>query len=226
MRCTALFLTLIFTLANASTDGPLLGRVVHIADGDTLTITADGAHHRIRLHEIDAPEHDQPGSRASRRALADKVDDKYVRVTVETVDAYGRTVGKVWLGNRDINREMVREGHAWAYRRYLKDDSLLADEAAARRAQRGLWSQANPQPPWQWRQRHRGAAQSRGREPPDDCAIKGNINRNGDRIYHQPGDPSYAQTRINTSAGERWFCSTDEAEKAGWRRPRGRTRDR
>ncbi len=220
MRCSALLLTLTLSCAEASADGPLLGRVDHVADGDTLTITTDGDRYRIRLHEIDAPEHDQPGSRESRRALADKVDGKYVRVTVETVDDYGRTVGKVWLGNRDINREMVREGHAWVYRRYLKDDSLLADEAAARRAERGLWNRADPMPPWQWRHSGRSAAEAHREKPSGDCVIKGNVSRGGARIYHRPGDPNYPQTRINTSAGERWFCSVEEAERAGWRRPR------
>ncbi|MDZ7667891.1 MAG: thermonuclease family protein [Gammaproteobacteria bacterium] len=222
VRCAVLFLALVFpgVPQAVGADDTLLGRVDHIADGDSLTITADGDRYRIRLHEIDAPEHDQPGSRASRQALAGKVDGRYVRVTVETVDDYGRTVGKVWLGNRDINREMVREGHAWVYRQYLRDDSLLADEAAARRAKRGLWSRADPMPPWQWRHGGRSAAQARREQPAGECVIKGNISRSGARIYHQPGDANYPQTRINTSAGERWFCSAEEAERAGWRRPR------
>src|SRR5690606_35822498 len=103
-----------------------------------LTVRIGEERHRIRLHEIDAPEQGQPGSRAARRALADKVEGNYVRVQVADVDDYGRTVGKVWLGERDISRELVREGHAWVYKRYLKDPSLLEDEAAAREAGRGL----------------------------------------------------------------------------------------
>ena len=92
----------------ASADDPLIGRVDHVADGDTLSVTVDQTRYRIRLHEIDTPEHDQPWSRQARQALSTKVAGKYVRVEVETVDDYGRTVGKVWLGDRDINREMVR----------------------------------------------------------------------------------------------------------------------
>ena len=52
------------------------------------------------------------------------------------------------------------------------------------------------------------------------CAIKGNIGRDGDRIYHVPGSDSYASTRIDPNRGERWFCSEDEARRAGWRAPR------
>lgn len=195
---------------------PLVGRVDYVADGDTLTVRVGEERHRIRLHEIDAPEQGQPGSRAARRALADKVEGKYVRVQIADVDDYGRTVGKVWLGERDINRELVREGHAWAYRRYLEDPSLLEDEAAAREAGRGLWQHAEPVPPWAWRHgRRRVTAASP--EPPGGCRIKGNVNRRGERIYHRPGDRHYRQTRIDPGRGERWFCSADEAERAGWR---------
>jgi endonuclease YncB( thermonuclease family) len=62
-----------------------------------------------------------------------------VRVEVTDTDRYGRTVGHVYLGDRHINREMVREGHAWVYRKYLEDQSLLEDEKVAREAGKGLW---------------------------------------------------------------------------------------
>lgn len=200
---------------------PLLGRVDHVADGDTLTLTVDGTRHRIRLHEIDTPEHGQPWSREAREALAAKVDGKYLRVEAATVDDYGRTVGKVWLGNRDINRELVREGHAWVYRQYLQDQSLLADEATARQAHIGLWQLANPVPPWQWRRTARvGSARAQRAPGTERCDIKGNVNRRGERIYHRPEDRHYRQTRISPSRGERWFCSVEEAHRAGWRSPR------
>jgi len=67
------------------------------------------------------------------------------------VDRYGRSVGKIWLGERDINRELVTEGHAWVYRQYMTDASLLQDEQAARSRELGLWSLDNPIPPWEWR---------------------------------------------------------------------------
>jgi endonuclease YncB( thermonuclease family) len=204
----------------APAESPLLGRIERVADGDTVTLATGQTRYRIRLHEIDAPEHDQPWSRQSRQALSSKVTGKYVRVEVETVDDYGRTVGRIWLGDRDINREMVHEGHAWVYRKYLKDQSLLADEGAAQEASRGLWSLADPVPPWQWRQAARAAADALREGGDQHCEIKGNINRRGDRIYHQPGDRHYRETRIDTSRGERWFCSPEAAEQAGWRSPR------
>ena len=69
-------------------------------------------------------------------------------------DRYGRTVAKVYRDGRDINREMIREGHAWVYRKYLRDPSLLEDERRAREAHAGLWGlpEAHRVPPWEWRQ--------------------------------------------------------------------------
>ena len=129
------------------------GKVVSIADGDTLTIVdSDKKQHRIRLAEIDAPEHGQPWGNRAKEALADKVFGKEVDIEVVDADRYHRLVGRVHLEDgRDINREMVRQGHAWVYRRYLRHASLLDDEEAARDAKRELWSLPNPIPPWEWR---------------------------------------------------------------------------
>ena len=139
---------------------------------------------------------------------------KDVRVTVQTTDRYGRTVGRPYLGDLDICTEMVRMGAAWAYREYLTDKGLLTLESQARADKRGLWgtSEAQAMPPWEWRR-------SGGQDGPNGCNIKGNINSKGDRIYHVLGSRSYGVTRINTSKGERWFCSEAEARAAGWRAP-------
>jgi micrococcal nuclease len=69
-------------------------------------------------------------------------------------DRYGRSVADVTLPDgRSLNREMVRGGIAWWYRKYAANDQVLARlEAEARQAKRGLWSQADPKPPWEWRQ--------------------------------------------------------------------------
>ena len=80
---------------------------------------------------------------------------------------YGRTLGRVYFDSMDINAEMVRRGDAWAYRHYLVDRSLLADETEAKRAGRGLWSMPpnDIMPPWDWRHdpraRQRIAARAR-----------------------------------------------------------------
>jgi endonuclease YncB( thermonuclease family) len=105
------------------------------------------------LAEIDTPERGQPWATRSKQALSDKVFRKQVDVRIVDTDRYGRTVGHVWLGDRHVNREMVREGHAWVYRQYMRDETLLEDEAHAREAEIGLWSLPESQhlPPWDWR---------------------------------------------------------------------------
>jgi hypothetical protein len=99
------------------------------------------------------------GSRA-KQALSDKVFGEEVELHVVTVDRYGRTVGHVWIGDRDINREMIREGHAWVYTRYLDDQTMLADETHARNSKVGLWGLPESQrvPPWDWRRGKREAS--------------------------------------------------------------------
>lgn len=158
---------LVLALAAASTllstqtsAAEVAGRVVAISDGDTLTLLAEGRRQvRVRLAEIDAPESRQPYGSRSRQALSDLAFGQPVRVVVVDTDRYGRTVGRVYTGPRDVNAEMVRRGAAWVYRRYSRDPSLLRLEAEARAARRGLWalSEAQRTPPWEWRAMRRGA---------------------------------------------------------------------
>ena len=114
----------------------------------------------------------------------------------------------------DVSATLTREGLAWAYVRYSED--YLGEEAEARAAGRGIW-QARSQPAWVYRA---DSWQRAAAEAPAGCAIKGNINREGERIYHTPWSPAYARTRISTEKGERWFCYEAEAQAAGWRAAR------
>jgi len=205
---------------DAATATDLSGRVVKIADGDTFTLRADdGVLIKVRLAEIDAPEQGQPYGRRSRQALAELVSGEYVRVVVQDIDSYGRTVGRPYAGDVDVCAEMVRSGSAWAYQKHLTDRALLTFEDNARDAKRGLWSlpETDRVPPWQWRWQDR---QSPARVAVAKCPIKGNINSRGERIYHMPGQDNYAATRISESRGERWFCNENEARAAGWRAAR------
>ncbi|MDQ1078023.1 thermonuclease family protein [Pseudoroseomonas cervicalis] len=136
----------------------LRGQVVGVHDGDTLTLlTSEREQVRIRLAEIDAPETRQPWGTRARQALAAIAFQKPATVVVVDTDRYGRTVGTVWVEGRNVNAEMVRAGHAWVYRQYLRDRSLLAVEDEARRARRGLWRlpEAERVPPWVWRRERR-----------------------------------------------------------------------
>ena len=203
--------------------------VATIVDGDSLEI--DGT--SIRLYGIDAPEGRQTclrdgeawrcGATAATKLRA-LVGTHSLACTQKDVDAYGRSVAVCTNGAIDLGEEMVRAGLALAYRRYSND--YVNEEDEARTARRGIWA-SEFTPPWDWRRNPRQAppaplpteysAPSTG----GDCPIKGNINRQGERIYHVPGSPSYDQTRIDPERNERWFCSEQEAKAAGWRAPRG-----
>ena len=129
----------------------LTGTVTRVVDGDTIHVSVGLTKHVIRLSEIDTPERDQPWGGQASRALTDKLNKARVTVLTTETDRYGRLVGKVLLGSRDINREMVREGHAWVYRQYLRDRSLLEDERTARQRKAGLWGSDSSIEPWSWR---------------------------------------------------------------------------
>lgn len=151
-------------------------------------------------------------------------------------------VAKVFVRGDDMNARMIRSGYAWAYRRYLRhapaDEHYCRLEAEARTAGRGVWvgSPETWEPPWDFRNRGRASdvpairyaeetqeqcLAAIGRRSADPaCRIKGNINSRGERIYHVPSASSYTGTRIAVGKGERWFCSEDEAIRAGWRAPR------
>lgn len=147
------------------------GRVVGIQDGDTLTLlTADHQQVRIRVGDIDAPEHDQPHGDRSKRMLSDLAFGRDAELTVLDVDSYGRSVCRVRVGQENVNAAMVRQGGAWVFTRYNRDPSLVSLEAEARAARRGLWNlpEAERVPPWEWRaakreQRERRRAAGGGR---------------------------------------------------------------
>ena len=148
-----LLLTLFGVAAAEATE--YTGKVVAIADGDTLTLLVNRQQLKIRLAEIDTPERGQPYGSKAKEALSQLAFGKRVRVVATDHDRYGRIVGRVYIGDTDVNAELVRQGAAWVYRQYAKDPGLFALEAEARKAKRGLWGlpEAERVPPWEWRRR-------------------------------------------------------------------------
>ncbi|MBK8537318.1 MAG: thermonuclease family protein [Candidatus Competibacteraceae bacterium] len=143
---------LALVVVGAATAETLTGRVVSVSDGDTLTLlTADRQRVKIRLAEIDAPEHDQPFGSRSKQSLSQLAFNKTVTVEVRAHDDYGRTVGVVFVAGQSLDAEQVRRGMAWVYRQYATTPSLYTLEAEAKAARRGLWADSNPLPPWDWR---------------------------------------------------------------------------
>jgi endonuclease YncB( thermonuclease family) len=140
----------------------ITGNVVAIADGDTLTVLDESkTQHKIRLAGIDAPEKAQAFGTKARENLAAKVFRQTVRIEVIDVDRYRREVGRIFLGDRFVNMEMVHDGFAWRYVQYDKPGEFTAAEVDARDHRRGLWADANPMPPWEWRKAKREARKER-----------------------------------------------------------------
>ena len=139
-----------------------VGLIVGISDGDTLKVRCDTPNLgeiKVRLAEIDAPEKKQPYGQRAKEALSELSYGKVARILMTTTDRYGRTVARVEpVGRPEVNFVLVEQGFAWCYTRYLeRPDECHAAETAARTAHRGLWSDPDPTPPWEWRHaRHIG----------------------------------------------------------------------
>jgi len=133
------------------------GKVVAVADGDTLTVLVDQRQVQVDLAEIDAPELKQPFGQRSRQSLADLCFGKDAVVREAGRERKGRTVGHVDCSGTDANVEQVRRGMAWVYRRSAESTPPLHFlEDAAQRSHEGLWADRSPIAPWIWRKDQRG----------------------------------------------------------------------
>jgi len=173
-------LLFLFPLALSAYAETLTGYVVAIADGDTVTVLdANRQQHKIRLAGIDAPEKAQAFGDRSKQNLAALVFNKNVVVEWEKKDRYGRTVGKILVSGKDANLEQVRAGMAWWYEKYRKEqaasDQRIYEQAEQQaRAQRvGLWRDASPTPPWEFRHAKDGA------QPEEVCPCSGAVSCTG-----------------------------------------------
>jgi endonuclease YncB( thermonuclease family) len=131
-------------------------RCVKVYDGDTIEVMAGGPKSlRVRVHAIDAPERSQPFSNVARQRTRELVEGKRVRVEVRDRDQYDRLVARVYIDGRDLSEQLIREGLAWHYTRYSSEIALGSAQREAREAKRGLWQDPDPEPPWEFRRRHR-----------------------------------------------------------------------
>ena len=232
---SALIFWLIYLPAHATE----LTGVPRIVDGDTLVVGSA----KVRLDKIDAPEADQVCLNANgiswtcgidaRNKLAARIGGREIKCSSNGTDAYRRMLATCYLADEDLNSWMVREGWALAYVKY--SSAYVRAEENARTQQRGLWQGAFIAP-WDWRHRNNktvilgaysvptdaqkillGPSATEGAPSPE-CTIKGNVSRNGERIYHIEGQRFYARIRMDKGGDRRWFCTPEDAEAAGWRR--------
>ena len=220
----ALLLLAAPTVANAQA----ISGTAMVIDGDSLTIGGIA----FRLFGIDAPEGKQTCDRdgatwacgeESASQLRMLVADKRVECRGQGTDTYGRMLAVCWADGFELNKTMVEQGWATAFRKYGQD--YVAEEARAKAQRRGIWSSSFALPEdFRMAQSQRSNAPRSSVSPPgrnaarmpragDGCVIKGNRNRKGQWIYHVPGMPYYDQTRP-----EEIFCSEADAQQAGYRR--------
>ena len=152
------YLGLIFFLLLPCPAWAWSGRVIGVADGDTITVIRDKQPQKIRLYGIDCPEKRQPFGNKAKQFTSKLVFGKIVEVEPIATDRYGRTVAFVRVENVSVNEELIKEGLAWIYVRYCKLP-LCADwknlELAAQVEKRGLWGHSGEIPPWEYRRQKR-----------------------------------------------------------------------
>lgn len=160
MATRALYAFIGFLLVSQAYADTLLGRVVGIADGDTLTLLdATNTQHKIRLAGIDSPEKSQPFGRVCKQSLSDLAYDRTVQIDWNKLDRYGRVIGKVLVNEQDVNLEQIRRGCAWHYKQYQKEQNpedrlnYARAEDNARAGKVGLWADDGVLAPWEWRHR-------------------------------------------------------------------------
>ena len=158
-QCLATLLLFVAGNLNASI---LQGQVVHVADGDTITVLdATNTQHKIRLQGIDAPEKAQAFGQKSKQSLSQLVHSKKVTVEFQKKDKYDRSVGKVVLNGTDVCLEQIKLGMAWHYKHYESEqpkedrETYAQAEIAARTNAIGLWKDKQPIPPWEFRRQQK-----------------------------------------------------------------------
>ena len=152
---SAFLMLFVFSIENLSGATIYVGKVIKVTDGDSINILHEGDSLRIRLADIDTPEHKQPYWRKYKDALADYIAGKEVSVDEYDVDRYRRIVGHVYHSSYWINVAMVRSVNAYVYPRYAMSIRLYELEQDARETKAGIWKLPKNERimPWEWRKK-------------------------------------------------------------------------
>ncbi|WP_300461244.1 thermonuclease family protein [Desulfobacula sp.] len=213
-----LFLIAIFLVTGISfAQAPIKGKVVGIADGDTITVLQNNKQYIIRLYGIDTPEKGQDFGTKAKNFTSNLVFKREVKVIQKDVDRYGRIVGIVYVGEICINQEIIKAGLAWVYRQYCKDGfcrDWINLETHARKNQIGLWSHPDPVPPWEYRRGGKASFKTDNKT----LKIVANVYHGNRRsnVFHQASCKDFNCKNCTVI-----FHSREEAIKAGYR-PCGR----
>lgn len=195
-------------------------KVTKVVDGDTIDIDMDGKTQRIRLIGVNTPETVHPekavecfGEEASKYAKS-RLTDKEVSIETDDsqdkYDKYNRMLAYVFLDDENFNESLIKNGYAYEYTYnvpYKYQSEFKAAQKYAEQNNIGLWAPDACK-----------VEKEEEKKDEKECNIKGNISSKGEKIYHMPGQKYYNSTKIDTSKGERMFCSEKEAQSAGWRK--------
>jgi len=186
------------------------GKAVAIQDGDTIEVLQGNKPHRIRLYGIDCPEHHKDFGKKAKQFTSDMVFGKVVNVEPLDIDRYGRTVAEITINGKSLNKELVKNGLAWWYRKYSPSNKELEElENHAREARKNLWSLSDPVPPWEFRRTGSGTTVSDNKYQTAQVGYHGNVKS---KILHRPGCQYYNCKNCVAN-----FKSPEEAIRAGYR---------
>lgn len=204
--------------------------VVEIIDGDTITVETNGERLPVRYIGIDTAERGsdfyEEASDRNRELVLGK--DVLLVKDVSETDSFARQLRYVFVDGQFVNEILVEEGYAVA-KDYPPDTACSLEFAAAQTEAStrgtGIWVVAPTEvvvatatvAATQSLEASTSACPTGCVEEIPGCSIKGNINREGEKIYHVPSGKFYSRTQINPSNGERWFCTAEEAKANGWR---------
>ena len=150
--CKFLFLSILLFTSNTFSQ-----EKAYVVDGDTIHIGSN----KYRFSGIDTPEIKQTCSKdnaiimcgvLAKNALIHKINNHPVLCKQETIDRYKRIVAECFVNNESLSKYLVRNGYAFAYRKYSK--KFIEDERYAKENKLGLWSM-NFEYPWEYRRKLR-----------------------------------------------------------------------
>lgn len=219
-NCLKLLFLVFLLLPAISSAETINGKVVSVADGDTITVlTPEHKQIKIRLAAVDTPEKKQAYGQKAKDFTAARVAGKNVTIKPETTDKYGRTVGFVFVDgtNRSLNEQIVADGYGWVYRKYCQGTfcaDWLQSEKKARETKIGLWAESNPIPPWEWRHTQKGSDVDNQNTSNEQVAVgKGVYHGNtSTHVFHGPRCQHYNCKNCTVILN-----SIQEAEKSGYR---------
>ncbi|MDO4889238.1 MAG: thermonuclease family protein [Candidatus Saccharibacteria bacterium] len=227
------------TTGDQDNDAEEIYEVKSVVDGDTFKIDFNGSETSVRLIGVNTPETvdlrttvECFGQEASDY-LKNLLEGKKVKIEVDSSqtdrDKYNRLLRYTYLNGEDVGYKMISNGYGYEYTYnvpYNKQDMYKKAQDEASKNKLGLWADgvcSKSDTTTNKTEDTQSAITPTEKGPTAennsaDCNIKGNISYSGEKIYHVPGQQYYNSTKINTEYGERWFCSEEEAQAAGWRK--------